>query len=206
MVDERGACALAAAPKSQRCALRPLARPMPKPVKLTGWILLACAVLGSTGCQRPAFEQARQLVERYNQVVAEAYRRGDVKLIDAVVGPNEGRKIVGLIGVRRDAGLSLDSQLLSLEVTGVAQADGVLRVQTQERWQYRDRKLGTGEPVGEESLDAYQMLYVFKLIDKVWLVDEIRFTAEPQVGRKQLPFATERRPTAANRLTTEVTT
>jgi hypothetical protein len=141
------------------------------------------------GCGRPSREQARQLVERYNKAVSEAYRRADVKLIDPVVGPAEGSKLTGLIGVRLDMGLTLDSQLLFLEVTGVEPKKGELRVQTRERWRYCDRKIGTGERVGEESLDSYEMLYIFKRLNKEWVVDEIRFATPPQVGRRATTWA-----------------
>ena len=137
---------------------------------------------------QPGLDRARQLVERYNQVVSEAYRRGDVKLIDPVVGPAEGRKITGLIGVRTDFGLTLDSRLLSLEVTGTEQRGDELRVRTRERWLYRDLRIGSGRLVGEKSLDAYEMLYVFKKNGRAWLADEIQFAAEPLVGRKQTPW------------------
>ena len=136
-------------------------------------------------------DQARQLVERYNQVVAEAYRRGDVRLIDPVVGPNEGKKLTGLIGVRLDLGLTLDSQLLCLEVNQVEKSKDEMRVTTKERWRYRDRKIGTGAQVGEESLDSYEVLYVFKKTGQAWLVDEIRFLSPPQVGRKQMSWVAD---------------
>jgi hypothetical protein len=153
--------------------------------------LLCCPWL-LVGCQRSSLDQARQLVARYNEVVSEAYRRGDVKLIDPVAGPNEGKKITGLIGVRLDLGLTLDAQLLSLEVTGVEQAKHQMRVQTKEHWRYRDRKIGTGEPVGEDALDSYKMLYIFKKMNGAWLVDEIRFTSAPQIGRKQPTWNADR--------------
>ncbi len=149
---------------------------------------LAVALL--TGCQQVSLEEATRLVERYNEAVSEAYRRGDVKLVDDVVGPNEGKKLTGLIGVRFDMGLTLDSHLLALEVTGVEQSEQELRVRTRERWRYRDLKIGSGEPVGEESLDSYEMAYIFKKIDGAWQVDEIRFTAPPKVGRKTAPWGT----------------
>ena len=91
-------------------------------------------------------------------------------------------------------GLTLDSHLLSLEVTGVEKSKGELRITTKESWRYRDRKIGTGEQVGEESLDSYEMRYVFKKIGQAWLVDEILFTAPPQVGRKQTPWLASREP------------
>ena len=155
------------------------------------WLLLLLCLGLATGCGKSAIDQARQLVEHYNQVVAEAYRRGDVRLIDPVVGPNEGKKLTGLIGVRLDLGLTLDSQLLCLEVNQVEKSKDEMRVTTKERWRYRDRKIGTGAQVGEESLDSYEVLYVFKKTGQAWLVDEIRFLSPPQVGRKQMSWVAD---------------
>jgi hypothetical protein len=137
--------------------------------------------------------QARRLVERFNQVVSEAYRRGDVTLIDPVVGPNtvEGKRLTGLIGVRLDLGITLDAELLDLDVTGVERSGDVLQVRTKERWRYRDRKIGSGEQVGEESSDSYELLYTFRQFDKVWMVAETQFTSPPQVGRKAAPWAAD---------------
>ena len=162
--------------------------------RLATWLFLLLLVVSLTGCKPSVVQQARQLVERYNEVVSEAYRRGDVRLIDPVVGVNEGKKLTGLIGVRLDLGLTLDSQLLFLEVTGAKKSKYEFRITTQERWRYRDRKIGTGEQVGEASLDSYAMLYVFKRTGKAWLVDAIRFTAPPQVGRQQMPWLANRDP------------
>ncbi len=152
-------------------------------------IVLAVATIAGTACKRVSREEARRLVERYNSVVSEAYRRGDVRLVDPVVGPNEGRKLTGLIGVRLDMGLTLDSELLSLVVDTVKVVKGELRVTTSETWRYRDRRIGTGEQVGEESVDSYRMLYIFRKEKKAWRVDEIRFLEEPSIGRKTLTWA-----------------
>ena len=161
--------------------------------------LLVVVVAGAlTGCNESPKTEARRLVERYNEVVSEAYRRGDVSLVEPVAGPNEGKKLLGLIGVRMDSGITLDPQLISLEVTGVEKVNDEMRVQTKERWKYRDRKIGTGAMVGEESNDYYEMLYLFKKINKVWLVDELRFTSEPRVSRTKLPFPTDRKNSLGN--------
>ncbi|MCX6903994.1 MAG: cytochrome c biogenesis protein ResB, partial [Verrucomicrobia bacterium] len=181
-------------PHAQPPCGMPVGQPLAAAARgLAVWTWLLSCLLFLAGCQRSSLSQARQLVERYNRVVAEAYRRGDVKLIDPVVGPNEGKKLTGLIGVRLDLGMTLDSQMLALEVTGVQKAKDELRVQTRERWRYRDRKIGTGEQVGEESLDSYEMLYIFKKSGKDWLVDEIKFTSAPQVGRKRPTWLADRR-------------
>ena len=165
----------------------------PRCVRRQGVALaLLCGTL-LTSCRPSATEQARALVERYNKVVSEAYRRGDAKLVSPVVGPREGKKLSGLISVRSDFGLVLDSHLLSLEVTGVERAKDVMRVSTRERWRYRDLRVGSGQQVGEESFDSYEMLYMFTNLNQAWLVDEIRFTKPPWVGRGQGAGAADRK-------------
>ena len=162
------------------------------PARTASWLLLAGSLAFAAGCDRVSPTQAKQLVERYNQVVSEAYRRGDVRLIDPVVGVNEGKKLTGLIGVRSDMGITLDSKMQSLEITRVEQAKNSLRVHTKERWCYRDLKIGTGAQVGQASQDAYEMTYIFTNISQTWLVDEIKFAAPPQVGRTNTPWVADR--------------
>jgi hypothetical protein len=141
-------------------------------------------VLGLFACGGGRRAEARRAVESYDRALVEAYRRADVAPVDSLVGPSEGRKIAGLIGVRRDQGLALDAELLSLELTGVETTPDALRVRTRERWRYRDRALATGEALGEESEDSYELLYVLRREKAAWLVEEVRFTAPPVVSRK----------------------
>ena len=124
------------------------------------------------------------LIEVHN--VGKTYPGADgaVRALDDVSITLPSGKLTGLIGIRLDLGLTLDSELLALEVTGVEPGKNELRVRTKGQWIYRDRKIGTGEQVGEESRDSYEMLYVFKYVNKAWLVDEIQFASQPEVGRK----------------------
>jgi hypothetical protein len=170
------------------CRAVPVPRVAMQPAVVAALLLL----LAAAGCRPSSTEEARRLVTRYNDVVSEAYRRGDVKLVDGVVGVEEGKRLTGLIGVRLDLGLTLDSHMLSLEVQGVERNRNELRVRTKERWKYCDRKIGTGAMFGEEGIDSYDMLYVFRKKDSDWLVEEIQFAAPPQVGRKPTTWAMER--------------
>jgi hypothetical protein len=152
-------------------------------------IVLVCCL---AGCGGVSDREARALVDNYIRAVSEAYRRSDVTLVDGAVGPLEGKRLTGLIGVRQDMGISLDADALSVEVTEVEMSnEGELRVRTKESWRYRDRRIGTGEQVGAESLDRYEMLYVFRRIDGRWKVDETRFSAPPHVGRSVTPWGIE---------------
>lgn len=152
-------------------------------------ILLLCALTLCSCRQQPSESEARKLIEHYNSAVSEAYRRGDVKLIDPVVGPNEGRKLTGLIGVRLDMGLTLDSELLELDIAGIARNGNELEVRTREKWSYRDLRIGTGEQVGEASVDHYEMRYLFIRQLGTWVVDRIDFITPPQVGRQTTPWS-----------------
>ena len=89
-------------------------------------------------------------------------------------------------------GMTLDSHLLSLEVTNVEQGKGALRVRTTERWSYQNLRIGSGETVGASSEDSYEMLYIFKKENQDWLVDEIQFTAPPKVGTTNAPWVADR--------------
>jgi hypothetical protein len=157
--------------------------------------IAALCALALLSCSRVSSADARRLVETYIDAVSEAYRRCDVNLIDSIVGPNtsEGKKLTGLIGIRLDTGVTLDAHLLTLDVTGVEQDKNELKVRTKERWRYRDLKIGTGEQVGEESVDNYEMLYTFRKFGKAWMVDKTQFAAPPQVGRKATPWQADRR-------------
>lgn len=169
--------------------------------------LLAAGVAASlfAGCQRVSHSEARRLVQRYNDVVSEAYRRGDAELAVPVVGPEEARKLTGLIGVRLDMGITMDSRLLALEVAEVERQRETLRVRTREQWRYRDLKIGTGEPAGAEQTASYDMLYRFTRRNGEWIMDEIRYATPPQVSGPTQAWAADARtlhamaPAASNR-------
>lgn len=151
--------------------------------------VLAVATL-VCACERVSEKQAYALVERYNSTIADAYRSCDIKLIDTVVAPNsrDGKNLTGLIGVRIDAGVTLDSHLLSLQVDEVVYQDEVLTVRTTERWRYRDLEVGTGRQLGPESFDTYEIAYTFEKRNGIWLVSETEFAGTPEVGRDKVPW------------------
>lgn len=145
----------------------------------------------SLACSRVSPGEAKVLVARYNQVVCEAYRKGDIRIVDQVVGPDasDGKRLTGLIGVRVDMGITLDAHLESVEIMGVEQIKDDLWVRTKEQWRYRDLKADTGTQVGEASVDHYDMLYHFRNHQGTWLVEETKFASPPQVGRKEVPWS-----------------
>lgn len=148
--------------------------------------LLALATLAA--CRGgPSRAEATEVVRRYNALVSEAYRVGDYRVATPVVGDDEARKLAGHIGARLDQGLTLDAKLLDLSVRAVERKGDEVVVSTDERWAYADRRIGTGEQVGQDSRDSYAMRYFLRRRERQWIVDRIEFAAPPQVGRTQVP-------------------
>lgn len=144
-------------------------------------ILWTAALAG--GCARFSDADAVKLVRDYNNRVIEAHRRGDATLADAVVGPAEGKKLTGLIGVKTDQGVRLDARLLELRVLAIDRHGGEVVVHTEERWHYRDVKAGTGQQVGRDSTDHYFIDYSLGRPEGRWVVNGIVFARPPVVGR-----------------------
>lgn len=113
---------------------------------------------------------------------------GDERIVEGFVGNAEAKKILGLIGVKTDMGITLDASLTEFRVTGVQRpGPDAVDVLTEERWHYRDRRIGSGEIVGQESDDHYFMRYALRKEGRSWVVSEVAFERPPVVGRTTAP-------------------
>lgn len=149
----------------------------------------SAALLALLGCRDPSDREAARLVESYDARVVEAFRESDPRLLEPVAGAAEARRLAALIGVKADAGLTLDASLLALRILGVERRGGEVVVRTEERWRYRDRRIGSGEQVGPESRDRYFVAYHLGKVGGRWVVDRIAFEKPPQVDRAAGPGA-----------------
>jgi len=142
----------------------------------------------AAGCRELPDQRAGTLVRRYNEKLIEAYRMGDERTVEGLVGDTEAKKILGLIGVKTDMGITLDATLTAFRVTGIERPGREsVDVLTEERWHYRDRRIGSGETVGEESDDHYFMRYALRKEGKGWVVSKVVFERPPVVGRTSAP-------------------
>ncbi len=153
----------------------------------TARLLLTGTLTATAACSGLSDRKAEALVRRYNDRLVEAYRTADVEVLEGLVGDQEGKKLTGLIGVKRDMGITLDAELLTFEVLAVERKRESVDVLTDERWFYRDRRIGTGETVGQESADRYSLRYVLRKVKGTWVVEAVRFEGPPQVGRTDAP-------------------
>jgi hypothetical protein len=156
------------------------------PYRTIAPILLAA--VGALACQRtPTDAEAEALVRRYNALVSDAYRAGDFRAAQPVVGEDEIRRLAAHIGVRSDQGITLDARLVEIAFKKVERKGDEAFVTTEERWHYLDRRIGSGEQVGQESRDQYVMRYHLKRNGSGWIVEGTEFAERPQVGRTEVP-------------------
>jgi hypothetical protein len=148
----------------------------------SAWLAPGCQ-RGSTGQADEVRQEGEKAVRTYLEKMVEAYRVSDEQIVDPYVGDQHALKLLGLIGVKRDAGITLDAQVTELIVEGAERKGDDLVVTTRERWHYRDRKIGTGAQVGEESTDAYHLRYRFRRAGGRLKLVETEFVDPPQVGR-----------------------
>ena len=146
----------------------------------------ACMVV-SVSCRHPSDAEAVRLVQKYNEKLIEAYRTSDEQIMEGFVGDEEAKKLTGLIGVKYDMGLTMDSRLLEFKVLGMERAKDWVDVHTEERWHYCDRKIGTGAVVGMDSTDHYFIHYTLQKERNRWVVWSVRFDKDPEVGRASAP-------------------
>ncbi len=143
----------------------------------------AALALLAAACSPLPDERAIALVRHYNQQNIEAFRSGDARITEPYTGPEEGKKLLGLIGVRLDMGRTLDAELLEFEPLGVRRDGDAILVRTRERWHWQERKIGTGQPVGVDSTDRYLMVYRLEKLDGRWVVASTSFAEPPEIGR-----------------------
>ena len=85
------------------------------------WFGVAILIAIGLACRGgPSPEDARRLVMTYLGKVTEAYRSSDEQIVDALVSEPQALKLVGLIGVKRDADVYLDAQLLDINFEKIA--------------------------------------------------------------------------------------
>jgi hypothetical protein len=151
---------------------------------------IAIALLALTGlsCQKgPRDAEAEEVVRRYNALVTEAYRTGDFRVVQPVIGPDELRRVAAHVGVKLDQGITLDARLVEFKVEAVERKGDEVVVRTEERWHYLDRRIGSGDQVGQDSRDHYRMRYFLQKVDGRWVVDRTEFAEKPEVGRTEVP-------------------
>lgn len=149
--------------------------------------MLALVLLICGGCSDDV-RQAGQSVRQYNEALIVAYRTGDLSPLRPVAHDAEIRKVEKLLDLKREAGLVLESTLVSFEVLS-AKANGQdgFVVETKEQWRYFDRALRPGKSPAQRFVADMRMRYEVERAANGWRVLKVRTIANEFLVPGQQP-------------------
>jgi hypothetical protein len=151
--------------------------------------LAAALALAVAACGRERAE-AERAIRAYDEAAIEAYRTGDAAKVKETSTEREWRKVVALVDLKRESRLVLESELQSLEVTGVERGGPALLVaRTRERWRYHDRPLDPGRPQGAVFVADMSLEYSLAREGGGWRVDAVRTLSSSYVEPRGAPPA-----------------
>lgn len=142
--------------------------------------LLASAAILLAACQRtsesPQGYAVRVAVQRYNQLLPDAFRASRADLLGEVAGPSEVSRVSSVIAGLTSQGKYMEARQLEfavveLQVRGEGKSS-TATVRTRERWTYQHRLLGFPGSQRLEQLSAsYRMTYTVVRTGDRWIVD-----------------------------------
>ncbi len=148
-------------------------------------LVLVLLVLGGCGDDE---RQAGQSVRLYNEALIVAYRTGDLSPLRPVAHDEEIRKVEKLLDLKREAGLVLESTLVSFEVLSAkANGNDGFVVETKEQWRYFDRELSPGKSPARRFVADMRMHYEVERAGNGWRVLKVRTIANQFVVPGQQP-------------------
>jgi hypothetical protein len=135
---------------------------------------LVSALLLAAGCGADRRE-AERAVRAYNDAAILAYRTRDFGPLQEVATKGEWGRVVVLVDLKTASRLVLESELQSLEITGVTRpSPEAMVVRSRERWRYHDRPLDPGRPQGQQFVADMVLEYQFAREGGRWKLDRAK--------------------------------
>ncbi|SRR6266567_5318413 len=145
-------------------------------------LLLALLSTAGAGCQRPRESPeayaARVVVQRYNQLLPEAFRASRGDLLAEVAGPAEVSRVSSVIAGLSSQGKYMEARQLEftpVEVRVEGPPDGgtpSATVRSRERWSYQHLFIGVPEGQRVDKLETgYRMTYTLAREAERWVVE-----------------------------------
>ncbi len=134
--------------------------------------LALASVLLLAGCQGGAGEAAKA-VRAYDDALIRAYAAGSAAPLANLATAKEMGRVQVLVDLKTAGKLVLESTIESFEVTSASTSGETARVETRERWRYRDRHLEPGKPKGPDFLADMRMRYELVREGGRWKVESV---------------------------------
>ncbi len=144
------------------------------------FILTVAFVLSSCTWLENAKETAviKDTVLRYNKMLIEAAKTGDVGPLKGILVQKESEKLYFWIASWHDSQVYMDGKIVNIHFNNITLSGNTAEVITSEDWIYEYRNLETGQSVQPASEIHYDMEYHLLKKDKTWIINEIKVKSE----------------------------
>jgi hypothetical protein len=139
-----------------------------------GWVLFC--LLPLSGCSRNTGEDAavKSVIERYNQLLIEGYRKQNMNPMQEVATAEQAQKLYHHMAALGEAQLRMESTLRKLQFASVTfPKPGEAKVETRETWDFTQVKIATGEKYYAEKDFIYEMGYQLQKEGNRWLITNV---------------------------------
>jgi hypothetical protein len=134
-------------------------------------LVVGCASIGSFREQRTV----RQVIERYNRLLADGYRNFNMTPMRSVATSLQAEDEYIHMSSLAEGGVRLDSDLRVLEFVRVSVETTTARAETRETWDYRQYSRADGSLVLTQEGQFYHLAWdLIRQPDGRWLVSDVR--------------------------------
>lgn len=164
--------------------------------------LLVLVLFTLSGCRSGAVNEGdvqavKAAIMRYNQLVAEGYRKQNMNSLQEVTTKDQATKLYFHMSALGEGKLRMDSTLKDIQFTNIVfPKSGEATVETRETWDFTQSDMTSGKKYYEEKDYLYVMGYTLKKNGNSWLVTNINTIAgtstntpvpKPKIDRKRNP-------------------
>lgn len=131
-------------------------------------------VFSGCGDNRKEIQPVKATIMRYNQLIAEGYRKQNMNPLQEVTTKDQALKLYFHMSALGEGKLRMDSTLKHIEFTKIVfPKAGEATVETRETWDFTQSDMKSGKTYYEEKDFVYDMGYTLKREGSRWLITNV---------------------------------
>ncbi|MDZ4178741.1 MAG: hypothetical protein U1E29_05865 [Coriobacteriia bacterium] len=132
-------------------------------------LLTSCAPESESG----AHLELESTVREYNRLLAEGFRTLDMGVLEPVATPEQADKEFAQMSALGEAGIRLDSTLVTITFDSIELADNSAIVETTEEWDYAQLDIESDDLISSQDGVAYELRYSLVRAPDRWIVTSV---------------------------------
>ncbi len=146
-------------------------------MKKLGVLIVLLAVAGCVSNKEDEMPRVKDVILRYNHLLAEGYASFDMRGLSGLITPNQAARLDHRLMGLKMAKKRMDTRLENIEFLKVTFKNDkitkqrIATVRTRETWDIRYADLNNGRTVKKMDGAVYLILYSLQRKDEKWLID-----------------------------------